>query len=502
MADWSSLGCELVGTARNGRQAADQLNDLRPDIVIADINMPIMNGLELLSYAQQHYPYIVFIMLTNLQEFELVRDSLRLGAIDYLVKTELDEPSLRSCLNQACQKVMERKYLSEADASRLDKDEQHRERLRYAVRQLIKGGELNGAQRHILREQGVWEGYHVAELWLFSGEDKEEHRRLLLWVSDMAENLAITCFNWHIRIETDEGCLQLLYGGKTEDGSTFAEKLAAIAQNVIGVKLYILLCGPFSGEDSVEPLRSQIADLQTHQYLSGAQILHYDNLPVLECRPLGLHGISARLTAELNSRRAQACAGLFDRVMNKMKKTPHRRSEMLWLFGELYDTAQKLLCNLPGEHYFLNVDGYNEIGQLSTLDDALHWLQRLKNEIVCLLEPRSSSYAAFLEKARQYVYDNIDKRILLRDAAHFAYISPAYLSVLFKKEYNQSFIDFANQTKIERACELIIEGGLRIGEIGYMLGFENADYFSKVFRRHMSMSPSEFLQKHKYKSLK
>lgn len=498
MIDWRLLQCELVGTARNGKQAADRLDDLRPDIVIADINMPVMNGLELLRYAREHYPRAVFIMLTNLQEFELVRESMRLGANDYLVKAELDEQSLRRSLNQACQKVRERKYLSEADAARLDRDEQRRERLCHAARRLIKNGALTDAQRDILREYGVWEGYYAAELRLTPDEDQEERRRLLRWVSEMAENLAKTHFKWNIPVETDEGRIQLLYGKKTDDGSMFAQKLTDISQDVIGVKPFILLCGFFTGEESAEEPRARLTALRAYQYLSGTRVLSFDSLPATEYRPLGLAGISARLTAELNSRRAQACDALMEHVLDKLKSTPHSRAEMLWLFGELYDAAQKSLCDLPGEHYFRDAAGREEIERLTTLDSALHWLERLKNEISCLLEPKASTYTVFLEKARQYVYDNIDKRILLRDAAHFAYISPAYLSVLFKREYNQSFIDFVNQTKIERACELMIKGDFRIGEISYMLGFENAYYFSRVFRRHMSMSPSEFLQKHKH----
>ena len=71
-------------------------------------------------------------------------------------------------------------------------------------------------------------------------------------------------------------------------------------------------------------------------------------------------------------------------------------------------------------------------------------------------------------------------------------ISAGYLSTLFKKQYNQSFIGFINQVKVERACELIAEKKYLISEISYRLAFENAYYFAKVFRRYTGMSPSEW----------
>ena len=81
---------------------------------------------------------------------------------------------------------------------------------------------------------------------------------------------------------------------------------------------------------------------------------------------------------------------------------------------------------------------------------------------------------------------------LLQDAADYVCISPGYLSALFKKQYNQNFVDYINEVKTNRACELIREGKYRIYEISYMLGFENAYYFTRVSKRHTGMTPTEY----------
>ncbi|HCL01480.1 MAG TPA: hypothetical protein DHW61_03545 [Lachnoclostridium phytofermentans] len=84
------------------------------------------------------------------------------------------------------------------------------------------------------------------------------------------------------------------------------------------------------------------------------------------------------------------------------------------------------------------------------------------------------------------------KRITLQDTASYVGVSLSYLSALFKKQDGQNFIDYVNKSKVDRACELIREGGLKLNEISYRLGFENAYYFSKVFRRHVGVTPSEY----------
>ena len=89
----------------------------------------------------------------------------------------------------------------------------------------------------------------------------------------------------------------------------------------------------------------------------------------------------------------------------------------------------------------------------------------------------------------------MEEHIRLQEVADYAAISPAYLSSLFKKQSGQSFIDYVNQKKIEKAQQLIHEGNYRINEIAYQLSFENAYYFTKVFRKFIGTTPSNYQKK-------
>ena len=128
-------------------------------------------------------------------------------------------------------------------------------------------------------------------------------------------------------------------------------------------------------------------------------------------------------------------------------------------------------------------------------DQVLRWLAMLQTELSAQLEQYASGKQELIEKAKQYVQDNVDKRIMLQDVADYVCISPGYLSALFKKMYNQNFVDYINHVKMERACELIREGRYRIYEISDMLSFENAYYFSQVFKKHIGMTPTGYQKK-------
>ena len=101
MLDWKSLDCEVVGTADNGQAALDGIRALRPDIVVCDIEMPVYTGVQLLEIFSESAPDIVFIMLTNYQDFELLQSALHFNASDYLLKSGLKPEKLAAAIEKA-----------------------------------------------------------------------------------------------------------------------------------------------------------------------------------------------------------------------------------------------------------------------------------------------------------------------------------------------------------------------------------------------------------------
>lgn len=104
MLNWEEQDCQIVGKASNGQKALEAMEELQPDIVIADIKMPAMDGLTLMQKAKEAGYPSVFILLTNLEEFSFAKKAVQLGAADYLVKLELSEEALIEALKRAAAK--------------------------------------------------------------------------------------------------------------------------------------------------------------------------------------------------------------------------------------------------------------------------------------------------------------------------------------------------------------------------------------------------------------
>jgi len=504
MIDWEKNGCQIADTACNGQQALEKLRLLHPDIVICDIAMPVLSGTDLLCRAAEESPDTVFIMLTNHQDFQLAQTSLRYRAVDYLLKSDLDEAVLEKSLALAKEERASRARLARVDLVESYLENNRRTLLENAFLSMVQAqpGVTNAAAAAVLEENGVLDRYAVAYLPLnfdmvpdYEEFSDEERAHLFEWQRELCEKLAANLFSHFILFSPDVPersealfllCWQLPAGEWPTRLRTYADKLQTASAAITQARPFALATRCFDGADELEECRMEVFGLRDHFYLNGGEGgLFYDELPNVEWGRLSLPGFVDRLSAEIRSKNAAACALLMDRAIQRVRTIPHQKSQALWLCGEIYGV---LCAQLGGD----TARERQAIERLATRAQVLHWLEKNRNELTARLGQSAGGRSALLEKARQYVQDNVEKRIMLQDVADHVCISPGYLSALFKKQYNQNFVDYINEVKIHRACELIRAGQYRIYEIGYMLGFENAYYFTRVFKRYTGMTPTEY----------
>ena len=108
MLNWADFGIEVCGTAMNGQAALDMIREYSPELVITDIKMPLMNGLELARICREEMGSIpLFIILTSYEEFPLIKEALSYQVVDYLIKLELDEKHLSESIHRALKRLEE-----------------------------------------------------------------------------------------------------------------------------------------------------------------------------------------------------------------------------------------------------------------------------------------------------------------------------------------------------------------------------------------------------------
>jgi YesN/AraC family two-component response regulator len=391
--DWEKTGCLVAGSAANGAEAQEKLERLRPDIVICDIAMPGISGLDLLKRAYEEFPGTVFIMLTNQEEFEFARESLRYRAAEYLVKNNLESGILEKALDRAIEELKDRNKLhrvQEADEYLAAKLRQAQVR-DAAARFLQRDEALPPEEAGLLAQEGMLSGFAFAFIPLnfavlpeYPDIPEDETRRIFDWAMEIAERLASSFF---------PRFLLLPYSAANAGG----------AGNLL---LFVWGLTPEAWESGAAGFRDRFVKMS---------------------------GQITRLGADV------AASAFYEQP-----EVPERPARQLSRMERQYNTAGR------------------------------------------------ETHSELLKKARQYILDNVEKRIMLQDVAEYVCISPGYLSTLFRREYKQNLVDFINQSKIDLACQLLGEGKYRINEIAYKLGFENAFYFTRIFHRRTGLSPSEY----------
>lgn len=390
MLKWEDYDCTVAGVARNGEQAWEFIRQHTPDIVICDIKMPILTGLELLQRCAEEYPTVVFIMLTNHEDFAMARESLRNHAADYLLKIDLDEQKLEQSLQTAIRECKKRGRLAQADttggkelspadvigkyaAALFDSEERDPEP---AVSELIKRG---GAE-HCMAVEVVMDPAHIPNIAVFNREEKE---RLFSFHYKLVEDLAQKIFYGvgYILKPRDNGAWLYLWNMDGFDLVTrFQSKLASTLGEISQMQISVLATEIVSGE-RVGELRLQLSALKSEFSISPRELIQYSQFIVR---------------------------------------------------------------------------------------------------------------ADYVETAKRYVDSHVLERVTVQDAAAAIGITPNYLSSLFKRQLGQNFIDYVNATKVKRACALLRGNQHLVYEVSHMLGYDNAYYFTKVFKRYMKVTPTEY----------
>ncbi|MEG1153187.1 MAG: response regulator [Ruthenibacterium sp.] len=514
--DWEKSNCAILDTARNGQEALDKIRTLSPDIVLCDINMPVLTGMQLIEIVAAERPDIVFIMLTNHGDFDFAQTSLRLRAVDYLLKSQLEAENLERSLARACKEREQRAKLARVNLVDDYMNSNREQVLKDTFLRVVQALPTDnvGDAAAILEENGVLAGYGVLQIPLdfsaipyYETFTDAEQTRLFSWQREVVDKMAKNFFEHALVFspDTQNTTLLVLCWG-IDDARwqeilpTFFTRLTSASANVTQAKPALLATDRLAGADSLAICRTQFFGLRDYYYLSGDAQLFYSKIPETVCRPLALSGIAGQLATELRAKNTVGCTHLFEKATRHISTIPHQQSQATWLCGELYSASYDVVSSLLSVEEADGIlgartQGYREISHLATRAQVLVWLRVLQNKLLAFLEQFSAGKSDLVEKARQYVQDNVEKRIMLQDVADTVCISPGYLSALFKKQYNQNFVDYINETKMQHACRLIEEGTHRIYEISYLLGFENAYYFTKVFKRHIGMTPTDYQHK-------
>lgn len=500
--DWEANGFLIVGEAANGKDGLELIRNTQPDLVITDIKMPQMDGISLIREVNRSNPDIKFIIMSGHGEFELIRSAMKLGAIDYIMKLELDPESLLESLG-----AYKEKFAGKHTDAGLEIRQKKRElREREFVNYLLYETPTREKFLSFLEELGLaLNERHFAVALLFSPENPSADDRWKMrdmYLRDIPAEILGENFTAALYGKEYGTYLLLLSDGAGPDRTADA---LADAYRRIRKKLKALLNSDVS--------------LAVSRFFDGFD--HIDEA-VTECRHV-LKSLLYQESPGLKTGPLPVCA----EVLRDLPRQEHDlrramlvddREEIAKIFQSIrqgvaspdtdMDTALEACRQFA---YFLmaapeenggaaTADPARQalsdsVGQLNTATEVRRWFDRLWDSLVTAAGDAAGTGSRNILRARQYLNAHIGEKVTLKDVSDYLHLSPNYLSSLFKKEMGKGFVEFFNEIKIRRAMELISAGNWRIYEVSSQLGFENSYYFSKVFKKFTGLTPTEYEEK-------
>ncbi|MFD0869886.1 MULTISPECIES: response regulator transcription factor [Paenibacillus] len=468
LVDWAGSGFELVGEAGNGEEALEMMKVHRPDLVITDILMPNMDGLELLQRARETGFESMFIMLTCMSEFEYARRALELGASGYVLKLSMGPDSLNEMIGKAHRELLKR-YKEKTEAAYYR---------RYAsVWESFAG---RSPEPGYLRAKGmIMEPQErFSEVWIgcaLSGPVPVEEQT---WLRRAASRFPAGSLTHHFQAS-----------GYT---TLFCWSPVSIQHEPIldySPSIPVAFATGKASESWISLWSSVVKKLDEAWYECPAEE---------EAGPSGISGDGDKM--EENS--------LWTRELELLQSAEQGRKQTGLLLRELMEEMRQ-----------------SAWPALMVKECALRWVRFMKPLIpeaaqaakqsireatkhAMLLQKLEPLFAAYVQRRLirdlpvtdhpevnillRHIHSRYNENLTLKSAATLVCMDETYLSGLFRKKTGTPFIQYVQKVRVERAKHYLSHTDLPVLEIGHRVGFMNTNYFFRIFKKLTGMTPMDF----------
>ncbi|WP_068776958.1 response regulator [Paenibacillus sp. FJAT-26967] len=501
---WERLGLHVVGAVNNGFDAVKLMEQEKVDILVTDVRMPSMTGLELARQALEKYTDLRIIFVSGHQDFAYVKEALSLKACSYVLKPMDDSEMIQSL---------------EAVIQDLDRDQKRRkterafEQMRPIVHneyvfRLLEGTADRQELDELLAEEGlkpVKFPVRAAVLetddlsWKLNPYTAKERQDML---NDFGGNLIDLCtprgINHTCRISKQR--LGLLI---TSDESGY-EILKQVIEHVKSNFPFTITIGLGGAADSPtalqESYREALTALDTKMFYGKGKILESGVLRDEEIADAKL--LEYRLDALFAATVNYDLVAIYDEIDHLFSLAVRLRSRFT-----IINFATYIIVKLDGYLQSMNEQFFSMLGmelqnldiilQFETIDDIRDWLRRKLFEISERLRmSQQNKNRKLIRDMMDYVKEKLADNVTLRDVADRFSFSPNYLGHVFKEETGQNFSDFVISLRMEKAKELLGDPTLKIYEVADRIGYRYLPYFSRQFKETFGMTPMQYRRNH------
>ena len=503
--DWEEYGFSITGEAANGKEAISLLECNNYDLIITDIKMPEVDGMELVKYIREHKSKdLKIIILSGYYEFEYAKQAIRYDVVDYILKPIQKEELIRVLLefresyNKEIQKAKEREHTEQNAIER---------HLNALCSGIYGQSDLSYIQDKLpyctnLRYISIEISLDDEE---FERLNKNEKRKVL---KEFCETLKVYVAPYEKYVFLDVDKRNEIYGiGFIYTKNFSIQKKMSEKEYTVGLQEYIKSKQEYkfnvyigqkinSIDQLSESFKSAIIAKSFQNYKNDKAIAYYDEMSTMK---FNTYGIKKEYMDELIHYTEENAVDKIDECVEKIYlnfKIHNIDPKVInisidYLLCRFIYLAKELDPEVDQEEvlHYISQCAFKESAARGS---AKHFKIFVKDFASYLTQLRQTNSHSVLKEVEREIEMHYMQNLSLKSLGEKYYINSAYLGQIFKKNYGTSFKDYLNNYRIEKAGELLIRTNDKVCNIAQIVGYNNLDYFINKFVRLKGKTPLQY----------
>ncbi|MDI6600255.1 MAG: response regulator [Thermoanaerobacteraceae bacterium] len=504
---WRSKGFTEVYTAEDGLVAYEKTKELKIDVLIADIRMPGMDGLELIKKVRELDDGIKVVILTAYDDFNYAREAVNLGAFDYLLKP-VDS-------NLLMETVLKARDARERELNEKDENDRIREILKDSMPELQErffNSLLKGEWGQHMIKRAEYLNIHIDDIYSFciaalpeniddmsEEETQIEVFKLRRSIEDYIDDLSLKGY-----VTEQPGCVQMLILNGYEDRERTTglwEKIGNELYDYLTSKGFKVTVGVGNIVDTISRIHKsgeQAINATGYRFYMGRcstiylrdmepprDDVYQDIYETIESLlPFIKMGEKEKVNKEIDT--------VFKRIGESMVPISTAKR---WIFEIVMILSRSIYeLNENPDMLFQKSDPWREINSKDTIEELKEWLDDLIVTTIEYIELRKSSRnKGIVDKIYKIIEDKFaDQSLNLSTIADTLHYTPNYISFVFKQVTGENFTDFLTKYRVEKAKKLLTDRNTKIYTVSLEVGYADPKYFSKIFKKITGYTPAEF----------
>lgn len=512
--DWNGLGFELIGSCANGKKAVEKMSEEVPDLILTDICMPFMDGLELSKYVFENHPQIKVAIISGYDHFDYAKKAIQYQVMEYILKPVTAEELSRTLIS-----IKERLQKEEKEIAHIDQIKTAYEKSKPVLKerflnQLIRGGSIYRDLKERMNSYGIrlmGDTYAVARIlcrssFAFSGKYPEIRDEIVLFaiynvVAEMMQE-EHNC----VAFQDAEDVVVLLV---SDESSYQVERRM--------VSLYGRIREFVVSELRIETIMSAgkcVTDLQDlHQSYENAKTMYqygflFDAHEILFGRfledkkadvEIDISNWTERIITAVKQADHELIYSVVRNFMETFRDNYVKKSNVITYIQSLVLKLVRVIGSGMGNSrieerekaFLLELQNFQKLHELEA--ELIRFCEELTTLNECQKEVLQKNPA---EKALEYIEQNYSNwEISLNSVCHYMAMSTSYFSTMFKNHTGETFIEALTKKRMEKAKELLESTNLKAYEIAEEVGYNDPHYFGSTFKKCTGMTPTEYAKK-------